>query len=116
MPSPENALADLRAQLLRRRTALLTALAALDAELADVQARYQALTQHAPVFRLPPELLARVFAHARPIWRSSPAFERVASHVCARWRDIAIALPNLWNTINLDVPPHSPPALHRLRL
>lgn len=114
MPSPEDALADLRAQLLRRRTALLTALAAVDAELADVQARYHALTQHAPVLRLPPELLARVFAHVRPIWRSSPAFERVASHVCARWRDIAIALPNLWNTINLDVPPHSPSALHRL--
>ena len=111
MPSPEVALADLRAQLLDRRRALLSALAAVDAELADVQARYARLTQPAPALRLPPELLAGVFDQAR---RSSPAFERVASHVCATWRDVAIGLPNLWNTIDLHVRPASAAALHRL--
>ena len=111
MPSPEDALADLRAQLLLRRRALLDALAAVDAELADVQAHYARLTQPAPALRLPPELLATVFDHAR---RSNPTFERVASHVCAAWRDVAIGLPHLWNTVDLDVRPGAAPALHRL--
>ncbi|KAK2460991.1 hypothetical protein APHAL10511_007461 [Amanita phalloides] len=109
-----NDLADLRAQLLHARTALVRQLAAVEAELADVEARYHKLTQYAPILRLPHELLVLLFDYTRARWRPPPAFEVIASHVCSRWRDIAIGLPRFWSTIDLNLRVPTSADVHRL--
>ncbi|KAF8633212.1 hypothetical protein AX15_001448 [Amanita polypyramis BW_CC] len=97
-------LAEQRAQLAQRRRALLRQLAALDAEIADVQARYDRLSnQTAPILRLASELLILVFDYTRARWRSTLPFALVASHVCARWRDVALHQPHFWNTIDINI-------------
>ncbi|KAJ7315391.1 hypothetical protein DFH08DRAFT_669902, partial [Mycena albidolilacea] len=67
----------------------------------------------APVRRLPPELLAKIFALCRAAPVLPPNFYskllgRLAhqhlltiSQVCARWRDLALGTPTLWDTITL---------------
>ncbi|KAJ8074429.1 hypothetical protein PM082_015330 [Marasmius tenuissimus] len=63
-------------------------------------ARYRSL--HAPIRKLPPEVLRRIFGFASGCstfreWNrgwTSAAFS--ISSVCARWRDIALQSPELW--------------------
>ncbi|KIM87094.1 hypothetical protein PILCRDRAFT_64097, partial [Piloderma croceum F 1598] len=54
-----------------------------------------------PVRSLHPELAAEIFSHCIPAWRrrASPHHKRammLCSHVCGRWRDIALSTPRLW--------------------
>lgn len=63
-----------------------------------------------PVARIPPELLSEIFLCFRDS-STRPSREYVQkmswisiTHVCARWRNVALADPRLWNTINLRFP------------
>ncbi|KAF8070737.1 hypothetical protein FPV67DRAFT_1040719 [Lyophyllum atratum] len=55
------------------------------------------------VNRLPPEILATIFTDLQPRRRSRYIipFEVTMSHVCARWRDIALDTPLLWTMIDI---------------
>ncbi|KAJ7824451.1 hypothetical protein B0H14DRAFT_2186756, partial [Mycena olivaceomarginata] len=68
----------------------------------------------APVRRLPPELLVKIFALCRattpvlpPNFYSKLLSRLVHQHlltisqVCARWRDLTLGTPTLWDTITL---------------
>ncbi|KAF8957587.1 hypothetical protein BDZ97DRAFT_102042 [Flammula alnicola] len=59
-----------------------------------------------PIRRLPPEILGEIFlvyrvVSGRPVsLRTSPA--AVLSQVCRSWRQTAISLPPLWDTLRVD--------------
>ncbi|KAJ7177529.1 hypothetical protein C8R43DRAFT_942798 [Mycena crocata] len=62
------------------------------------------------------ELLARIFAHfcrdsARRQVTTVRSGPLLIGHVCSRWRDLSKGLPELWDTVRLDVMQ----PLHRLR-
>ncbi|KAL1701009.1 hypothetical protein EV121DRAFT_282967 [Schizophyllum commune] len=69
-----------------------------------------AYNTHAPVNKLPPELLGRIFLLCQPhyddflpYWTSRRSLLWTAiTRVCTHWRHIAIALPALWCTIDLS--------------
>ncbi|KAI0291264.1 hypothetical protein BC826DRAFT_485188 [Russula brevipes] len=50
-----------------------------------------------PINRLPPELLAHIFG-----FLGAGCFVVPASHVCQRWRNIALSIPALWTVIRED--------------
>jgi hypothetical protein len=50
-----------------------------------------------PINRLPPELLAHIFG-----FLGAGSFVVPASHVCQRWRNIALSIPALWTVIRED--------------
>ncbi|KAK0444630.1 uncharacterized protein EV420DRAFT_1721974, partial [Desarmillaria tabescens] len=58
---------------------------------------------HAPMRRLPPEVLLSVFRHIepgpRPDKRATPW---VLTEVCASWRELVMNTPTLWSTIRMD--------------
>ncbi|KAK7051892.1 F-box domain-containing protein [Favolaschia claudopus] len=70
-----------------------------------VQERLQSYTY--PVLSLPNEIVSEIFVHLLPIYpepppgtgRSSPL---CLTHICRRWREIAISMPVLWRAIQLS--------------
>ncbi|OBZ75082.1 hypothetical protein A0H81_05028 [Grifola frondosa] len=69
------------------------------------------LNAHQPCGRFPPEILAIIFRHASngstlhevAMWESSclDIFQLVRlTHVCHRWREVALSTPSLWCSIN----------------
>lgn len=97
--------------LLRKRQSLLSQLAALDLQISDVRARHCSLSnQSAPFFKLPAEIIIHIFQLCHT---ALPSFELLASHVCARWRNIALHLPQFWNTIDLFFRDTTPVYIHR---
>lgn len=54
----------------------------------------------APVSWLPPELLSRIFRHARDAADGRAKILPPASHVCRAWRALALANPLLWTEID----------------
>lgn len=50
----------------------------------------------APIFRLPPEILCKVFSMVRKEDRSAFGWIKV-SYICQHWRDVALGLVDLWN-------------------
>ena len=57
--------------------------------------------QYRPIFRLPNEVLAEIFFEVRDSLNDN-TWMRVMS-VCRVWRDVAISVPRLWSTIELDL-------------
>jgi hypothetical protein len=57
--------------------------------------------QNRPIFRLPNEVLAEIFFEVRDSLNDN-TWMRVMS-VCRVWRDVAISVPRLWSTIELDL-------------
>ncbi|KAI0048078.1 hypothetical protein FA95DRAFT_1678575 [Auriscalpium vulgare] len=61
-----------------------------------------------PVSRLPPEFLSIVFAILTLIYIPAPTSKSLTwmyiTHVCRRWRDVALNNPALWSTIILPFP------------
>lgn len=57
--------------------------------------------QHRPLFRLPNEVLAEIFFEVRDSLNDN-TWMRVMS-VCRLWRDVAVSVPRLWSTIELDL-------------
>ncbi|KAL0953739.1 hypothetical protein HGRIS_004928 [Hohenbuehelia grisea] len=65
----------------------------------------------APVSRLPPELLARIFLFcATPPTQddfgghSSLSWMKEVSHICQHWREVALGCPRLWSNISFSRP------------
>ena len=54
----------------------------------------------APVSRLPPELLSRIFLHARDMSDGTEKVLPPASHACRAWRALALACGLLWTQID----------------
>ncbi|KAJ7608982.1 hypothetical protein FB45DRAFT_1067026 [Roridomyces roridus] len=107
-------------------------LASLDAEIWRLQERLRSLKKDrselldhqrvhksilSPLRRMPPEILAEIFVFSLPT--VTELFERqkfqiedspwVWTHICSRWRTVAISTPTLWsliltNFINYDYP------------
>ncbi|KAF9236715.1 hypothetical protein BU15DRAFT_49671, partial [Melanogaster broomeanus] len=78
-----------------------------------LQSRIAQITNEtAPVSRLPSDVLAIIFEESRRLlynWagpRRPLPIEVQLSHVCARWRQVALSTPSLWTTIRV-------PILHR---
>ncbi|KAI9441807.1 hypothetical protein H4582DRAFT_1935132 [Lactarius indigo] len=77
---------------------LANELAEAEALLSDVLRGVSILRSHLrPFNRLPPELLAHIFS-----FLGGGAYVVPASHVCQRWRDVALDTPSLWTTIRQD--------------
>jgi F-box/TPR repeat protein Pof3 len=73
-------------------------------ELTALRCQLEAQTK-SPIAGMPVELLLMVFDFAcRPV---------TLSHVCRRWRDVALAHPTLWHSLVLTEPPKK--ALHKVR-
>ena len=52
------------------------------------------------ISRLPPELLSRIFLHARDMTDGTAKVLPPASHVCRAWRAVALACGLLWSEID----------------
>ncbi|KAF7349090.1 F-box domain-containing protein [Mycena venus] len=60
-----------------------------------------------PVVTLPNEIVSEIFIHFLPIYPLCPPLEGLFSpttltHICQRWREIAIANPMLWRAISFS--------------
>ncbi|KDR85147.1 hypothetical protein GALMADRAFT_260847 [Galerina marginata CBS 339.88] len=56
----------------------------------------------APVSRLPPEMLCRIFYFASQDLERGPLHWIKVSHVCHEWRDVAVNSPSLWTNLPLS--------------
>jgi hypothetical protein len=58
-----------------------------------------------PIHDLPPELLAQIFIRCLPLFPTLEATEAplLLTHVCQKWRQIAIHCPSLWDSIYLPL-------------
>ena len=75
---------------------------ALQADLTQITSLVHASqNQYRPIFRLPNEVLAEIFFEVRDSLNDN-TWMRVMS-VCHLWRDIAVSVPRLWSTIELDL-------------
>ncbi|KAI0055554.1 hypothetical protein BV25DRAFT_166386 [Artomyces pyxidatus] len=80
----------------------------LDAEISDlacvlswVRMRRNRLS---PISHLPPEILVHIFSFDTTPNDGSPTYHLMhITHVCRRWRSVAIGCPSLWGRINLGV-------------
>ncbi|KAJ7126444.1 hypothetical protein C8R43DRAFT_1029009 [Mycena crocata] len=97
---------DLRAQ----HSALLSDIARQNLLLKNMHTRLEDIQQqldsiHYPVLTLPPEITSEIFIHTLSDSCSYNADGNpvVLTHVCSTWRQIALSLPPLWNTLNIEV-------------
>ncbi|KAJ7908987.1 hypothetical protein B0H13DRAFT_648123 [Mycena leptocephala] len=93
-------IADLEAQI----SNLERAVAALRIEQAIAQERLDSYGY--PVLTLPNEIISEIFVHFLPIYPTFPRLTGILSptlltHICRKWRDIALATPALWTAIAL---------------
>ncbi|KAH8085401.1 hypothetical protein BXZ70DRAFT_559211 [Cristinia sonorae] len=77
---------------------------------------------HTHIHSLPVELLSRIFligwqedTEPDDILTSQVNFEVLVSHVCHRWREVALQSPVIWTTIHLRTVPHMRRALVYLK-
>jgi hypothetical protein len=60
-----------------------------------------------PVLQLPNEIVSEIFTHFLPIYPLCPPVAgllspTVLTHICRKWREIALATPGLWRAISLS--------------
>ncbi|KAJ7883975.1 hypothetical protein B0H13DRAFT_2537691 [Mycena leptocephala] len=60
-----------------------------------------------PVLRLPNEIVSEIFTHFLPIYPlcppvAGPLSPTVLTHICRKWREIALTTPDLWRAICLS--------------
>ncbi|KAJ7641254.1 hypothetical protein FB45DRAFT_785265, partial [Roridomyces roridus] len=63
-------------------------------------------THSSVVFTLPNELISEIFCHFIPEYPLCPphmglSSPTVLTHICRRWRQIALGTPELWRAISL---------------
>ncbi|KAF7334504.1 F-box domain-containing protein [Mycena venus] len=80
-------------------------LTALQIEKRLVQDRLDSYTY--PVLALPNEVVSEIFIHFLPPYPTCPPLTGIFSptvltHICRKWREIAIATPMLWRAIQID--------------
>ncbi|KAF7342130.1 F-box domain-containing protein [Mycena venus] len=97
----EARLADIAARVLD----LERSIAELPAEQATVQERLNSYRY--PVLTLPNEIISEIFIHFLPIYPLCPPLIGILSpicltHICHKWRAIALATPALWKAIQLS--------------
>ncbi|KAJ7092104.1 hypothetical protein C8R43DRAFT_1049908 [Mycena crocata] len=61
-----------------------------------------------PVMTLPNEIISEIFLHFLPVYPIGPLFKGYLSptlltHICLKWREIAIATPALWRAMTLQL-------------
>ncbi|KAI0040780.1 hypothetical protein FA95DRAFT_1549468 [Auriscalpium vulgare] len=86
---------------------------AMDAEDLAMQRYLHVLSRsnkYSPIHRLPPEIIARIFAicaketHAVWRWQDWSDIGWIATtHVCQRWRQIALSITGLWTTVTFKL-------------
>ncbi|KAJ7885080.1 hypothetical protein B0H14DRAFT_2217607, partial [Mycena olivaceomarginata] len=59
-----------------------------------------------PVLTLPNEIVSEIFVHSLPVYPSPPPISGLLSptrlsHICRRWRQVALTTPRLWRAISL---------------
>ncbi|KAJ7076637.1 hypothetical protein B0H15DRAFT_577594 [Mycena belliarum] len=94
-------IAETRARIL----ALEQFIASLKAEMIPVQERLDSYVY--PVLSLPNEIVDEIFGHFIPPYPLCPPLRgllspMVLTHICHRWREIALTMPSLWRAIELD--------------
>ncbi|KAJ7734775.1 hypothetical protein DFH07DRAFT_928399 [Mycena maculata] len=62
---------------------------------------------YCPVLDLPTEIVCEIFAHFLPVYPDRPPAlglrsPTVLSHICYKWREIALSTPTLWRAIALS--------------
>ncbi|KAJ7701684.1 hypothetical protein B0H16DRAFT_1705296 [Mycena metata] len=82
------------------------------ARLAEIEAEKQAVegrldSHQYPVLNLPNELVSEIFVHFLPDYPSTPPLfgihsPNILTHICRKWRDIALSTPLLWRAISLE--------------
>ncbi|KAJ6456454.1 hypothetical protein C8R45DRAFT_578682 [Mycena sanguinolenta] len=80
-------------------------LSELRAQQAQVQERLDAYKY--PVLTLPNEIISEIFTYFIPVYPALPPLTGLRSpttltHICHRWREVAVATPALWRAIRLD--------------
>ncbi|KAJ7467541.1 hypothetical protein FB451DRAFT_394297 [Mycena latifolia] len=76
----------------------------LQTEMTRAQERLESYTY--PVLTLPNEIVSEIFVHFLPVYPLCPPINGLESptlltHICRRWREIALATPALWRAISL---------------
>ncbi|KAJ7186395.1 hypothetical protein C8R46DRAFT_1272869 [Mycena filopes] len=85
--------------------ALECSLSALGAERLLAQAPLDAYSY--PVLTLPPEITCEIFKHFLPPYPACPPIAGTLSpialtHICRRWREIALSTPDLWSRMQVS--------------
>ncbi|KAJ6447809.1 hypothetical protein C8R47DRAFT_149030 [Mycena vitilis] len=87
--------------------------------------RVQHKSMLSPIRRMPTEVLGEIFAWASVVSDSSRLYDTqstrtswVLSHICHRWRAIALATPALWSLISIEYPSpcYQPQSLYPLSM
>ncbi|KAJ7076650.1 hypothetical protein B0H15DRAFT_955506 [Mycena belliarum] len=107
MSSPAELAVD-RAYIAETRARILAmkhSIASLQAEMIPAQERLDSYVY--PVLSLPNEIIYEIFGHFIPPYPLCPPFTgllspMVLTHICHRWREIALAMPSLWRAIELE--------------
>ncbi|KAJ7641225.1 hypothetical protein FB45DRAFT_999997 [Roridomyces roridus] len=93
---------------------------AIDAEILQLQEQIRLLqlekecfrgrldTYRYPVLTLPNEITSEIFVHFPPRYPDCPRLSGLKSpttltHVCRKWREIALATPKLWRAFSVDI-------------
>ncbi|KAF7343914.1 F-box domain-containing protein [Mycena venus] len=101
MEADRTRLSDIEVQILD----LERSLSALHGEKEVVQERLDSYRY--PVLTLPNETVSEIFVHFLPIYPFCPPLVGVLSpttltHICRKWREVALATPMLWRAIKLS--------------
>ncbi|KAF8154382.1 hypothetical protein K438DRAFT_1778012 [Mycena galopus ATCC 62051] len=99
--SDRHHLAHLKAQI----TELEHQLSTLHTKQTEVEERLDAYTY--PVLTLPSEMISEIFTQSLPLYPARRDLIGTDSptsltHICSKWREIALATPDLWRVITLE--------------
>ncbi|KAF9223847.1 hypothetical protein BS17DRAFT_705029, partial [Gyrodon lividus] len=105
-----DALATKIASLQARKQELTKEAFQVQYSILTLQSRIAQITNEtAPISRLPSDVLAIIFEESRRLLHQWPGprrplpIEVQLSHVCARWRRVALSTPSLWTTIRVPI-------------
>ncbi|EIN04177.1 hypothetical protein PUNSTDRAFT_76971, partial [Punctularia strigosozonata HHB-11173 SS5] len=84
----------------------------LVAELCDLRRQRNA---HIPVNRMPPEILQNIFLLYRNDFSTAALDWTAVSHVCLRWREVALSNSSLWDSPDLRFPEWAEEMIKRAR-
>ncbi|KAF7342652.1 hypothetical protein MSAN_02022200 [Mycena sanguinolenta] len=72
--------------------------------LSDYKAQHMGILS--PLRRMPPEILGEIFSWPQQstfaVFRPKENCPWILTHVCSRWRAVALSLPSLWSLITID--------------
>ncbi|KAJ6448473.1 hypothetical protein C8R45DRAFT_848856 [Mycena sanguinolenta] len=98
------ALVEIQAEIVRFKTFSTCYISALEEQQNGIEAKLRAIVF--PVLSLPVEITSRIFIECLPDNDVSPSTAHaplLLTRVCRRWKDIAIATCQLWNSLRVDL-------------